>query len=71
LGRFFPVTVFNQQVLTDEIGETGAGLDAIVPDDGATWGKFGSSEEISHLLRDMLTGSEDGKPVSHAATTSR
>ena len=62
MGQFFPVTVLNQQMSTDEIGETGAVLDAIVADDGATWGKFGSSEEISQLLSGMLTGSEEGKP---------
>ena len=50
MGRFFPVTVFNQQVPTDEIGENGAVLDAIVSNYWSTRGKFGSSEEISHLL---------------------
>ena len=50
-GQFFPVKVFNQQVPTDEIRQTRAVLDAIVFDDGPAWGKFGSSEEISHLLK--------------------
>ncbi|MDE3043019.1 MAG: hypothetical protein KGJ82_20945, partial [Nitrospirota bacterium] len=56
---------------TDEIRQTRAVLDAIVLDDGATRGKFSPSEEIFQLLIGLLTGSEEGKPVSHAATTSR
>lgn len=58
LGQFFRFTVFNQQVPTDEIRQTRAVLDAIVSDDGATWGKFGSSEEIFHLLRGVYAHDE-------------
>jgi hypothetical protein len=41
--------ILHQQVSTNEIRQTRAGLKAIVPGYGATWSKLGTSEEIANL----------------------
>jgi len=43
--------VFHQQMSTNEIRQTRAGLEAIAPGHRATWSKFSPSEEIADLLK--------------------
>jgi len=43
--------VLHQQMPANEIRQTCAVLEAIMPDDGATWGKFGACEEIADVLK--------------------
>jgi len=50
MSQVLTTTVFNQQVPTDEIRQARTMCNAIVPGDMATWGKFGSSEEIAQLF---------------------
>jgi hypothetical protein len=42
--------VDSTEISPDEIRQARALHDPIVPDDGNTWGKLGSTEEIAHLL---------------------
>jgi hypothetical protein len=49
--QFASPAVLNQQVPTNQIRHTGTVLKAVVSSDRAAWLKFGSSEEIAHLLK--------------------
>jgi hypothetical protein len=51
MGQLIPMAVFDEQVSTDEIRETRALLEALVPDDGTTGFELGASEEIADLLQ--------------------
>ena len=51
MTQLLPAAVFHQQMSANQIRQTRTVLEAIVPDDGATRGKFGACKEIADLLK--------------------
>ena len=50
MGQVVPAAGLDQQMPADQIRETRAGLEALVPDHGATGLKLGAGEEVANLL---------------------
>ena len=51
MSQFITAAVLHQQMPANQIRETRAGLQAIVPGHRATWSKLGACEEIADLLK--------------------
>jgi hypothetical protein len=51
MRQLVTAAVVHQQMSADQIRQTRAGLEAIVPGHGAAWLKFGACEEIAHFLK--------------------
>src|SRR5467141_3342909 len=50
MSQLVTAAILHRQMPTDQIRQTRARLEAIVPDDWATRGKLGACEEITDLL---------------------
>lgn len=51
MGEFLTPAILNEQVLPDEIGQTGAMFQPIMARDRPAWGKLGAREEIPELFK--------------------
>ena len=63
--------ILNQEVPANQIRHTRAVLDAIMSDDGATWGTFGSSEEIAQLFGRAVSQCEAHKAGDDVVQTNQ